>query len=313
MDEEVNRAEWIKELKGGKAGKTIKMIDNYQDQQFQEIMQSESVNYARMPNIEKMKKFNLSNTFIREQTSLIFQKYADEKAESEVEEPARIRILEPRTLTHFNNLSQKDIDTVFHLNLGIVHKIANNYFRTNKKKFDYDDLFNNGCIGLLHAINTYDITHPSRASFITFAYNIVRSKVSHYIRMNAGLIHIPHTAKEDVRYTFCDYEKLEPTFMDKCDLNEAIETEGDKSHLLKFLENHLSKQELELIDLRFGLTAPPEEENDGLLTYKKLSERYGLSMATMRVRVENIIWKIRSIMKFKGYQTDLQFLTEDSS
>ena len=94
----------------------------------------------------------------------------------------------------------------------------------------------------------------------------------------------------------------------------------DKKYLISFLEQHLTKAELELIGLRFGLGAKEQEDNNseehnenssqGLMTYKHIAERYGLSIGTMRVRVENIIWKIRNIMKYKGFFNDNQFLLQ---
>ena len=137
--------------------------------------------------------------------------------------PEKPRIHEARTVTHFNNLSQKEIDLVFHMNLGIVHKITNKYHSTNWRKFEYDELFNNGCMGLLHAIDTYDIRHPSKALFITYAYNIIRAKISHHILHNCGLIHIPIKEKDNVKYTFCDYEKFSPIIRDQKDESEIIE------------------------------------------------------------------------------------------
>ena len=126
------------------------------------------------------------------------------------------------------NLSEKEIDIVFHLNLGAVHRLANKYYWKNKKDFSYDELFNNGCMGLLDAINSYDITHPSNATFITYAYHHIRHKITYYMRQNDGLIHVPIKEKKKVKFTFCDYEKMSLFIRDEKENGLQLEEQFDR-------------------------------------------------------------------------------------
>ena len=75
--------------------------------------------------------------------------------------------------------------------------------------------FNNGCIGLLQAIDTYDINHPSKALFVTYAYHYIRARITYYMRQNDGLIHVPRNAKQNVKYKFYDYDELSKFIQDE--------------------------------------------------------------------------------------------------
>jgi RNA polymerase sigma factor (sigma-70 family) len=47
-----------------------------------------------------------------------------------------------------------------------------------------DDAFQNGCIGLMHAIRTFDPDHLSQASFVTHAWNRVFAAMQHTLKKN---------------------------------------------------------------------------------------------------------------------------------
>lgn len=119
-----------------------------------------------------------------------------------------------------NNISKEDIDRIFHLNEGAVHNVAWKYYKYMYKKFDYDDLFNVGCVGLLRAIDTYDVNHESKAGFITYAYHWIRQQITRQIYQNESAIRIPEHARGTVSYKYCDYEKLAPMFKDNSSLIE---------------------------------------------------------------------------------------------
>lgn len=61
---------------------------------------------------------------------------------------------------------------------GLVHKVVNKYFkRTNL--YEYDDLFQVGCVGLCKAVNIFD---ESRGKFSTIATHCITNELRHHFR-----------------------------------------------------------------------------------------------------------------------------------
>lgn len=69
--------------------------------------------------------------------------------------------------------------------LGQVNKLAKKWFRIVKSNpwkytspcFEYQDLVQVGMQGLMKAMNKYDVNHPRKATFNTFAYWYIRVEI----------------------------------------------------------------------------------------------------------------------------------------
>ena len=73
-------------------------------------------------------------------------------------------------------------------NLGLVHKICHR-FPIKNASCTYDDLFQEGVAGLIHAIGKYDIKRGYRLS--TYAYRWIQAYVSRYYQNHGKTIRIP--------------------------------------------------------------------------------------------------------------------------
>lgn len=72
----------------------------------------------------------------------------------------------------------KMIEIEQHLNL--VHSIASKRYIQFKHKYDYDDLFQLGCIGLMNSINDFDENKGFK--FSTYAYHCIDGAILRMIR-----------------------------------------------------------------------------------------------------------------------------------
>ncbi|MBY6836270.1 sigma-70 family RNA polymerase sigma factor [Clostridium botulinum] len=61
-------------------------------------------------------------------------------------------------------------------NAGIVRKIANKFYGINKT-IEFDDMIQVGFIGLINAANKYNFDMENKASFITFAFTIIKQEI----------------------------------------------------------------------------------------------------------------------------------------
>jgi len=80
-------------------------------------------------------------------------------------------------------LTPAEIDALVEQNFDIVRNAIKYVIIVNKNivGLEYDDLFQEGCIGLLHAARTFD---SSRSKFTTYAPKVVRNKLISYCRRN---------------------------------------------------------------------------------------------------------------------------------
>lgn len=80
-----------------------------------------------------------------------------------------------------------------------MHNIAYKYYRNLRKRFEYDELYNEGCMGLLKAIEKYDVTHHSGAAFVTYAVPWIHHYIRKHYKRNYGLIRVPEYRFDKVK------------------------------------------------------------------------------------------------------------------
>ena len=78
-------------------------------------------------------------------------------------------------------------------------KLARKYYKiviTNQwmytsPAFEYQDLVQCGMMGLLKAMNRYDVNHPRQATFNTYAYWYIRVEIQRHIQNNGSFVRVP--------------------------------------------------------------------------------------------------------------------------
>lgn len=88
-------------------------------------------------------------------------------------------------LNHKRRLS----DRITRLNIGLVQKVANQVVKGFNHGVDVDDLIQEGCKGLLKAIDKFDVA--SGNAFSSFAVPKIRGEMQHFVRDKSDLIRIP--------------------------------------------------------------------------------------------------------------------------
>ena len=75
-------------------------------------------------------------------------------------------------------------------NIGLVHSIA---ARFKGRGVDYEDLFQNGCVGLIKAVDNFD--ESKGFAFSTYAVPVIMGEIKRYIR-DDGMIKVSRSLKE---------------------------------------------------------------------------------------------------------------------
>lgn len=206
-------------------------------------------------------------------------------------------------------------------NIGLVHSIAN---RFRGRGVEYDDLFQNGCVGLIKAVDNFD---KSRGfAFSTYAVPVIMGEIKRTFR-DGGAIKVSRALKEKaikaqaLREKFINCELREPTvsefshlldcspeetaeilnvIMPMISLNssgedgeDTIDIPVDESEQLfdrisvHQLMRHLNETERKIIDMRFYKGC----------TQSKTAESLGISQVQVSRREKNLLIKLRKLME----------------
>lgn len=164
------------------------------------------------------------------------------------------------------------------------------------KKFsnagEADDLISVGCIGLIKAINTFEIDKGSQLS--TYAARCIENEILMLIRINKK-----HKNVVSINQPIgVDKDGNELTIKDCIiddgqDVVESVENKLATTKIIDFMKNNLNKREFEIMCYRFGLN------NYSLLTQREIAVKLGIS----RSYISRLETKAISIIKenFEGF------------
>jgi RNA polymerase primary sigma factor len=166
--------------------------------------------------------------------------------------------------------SQKAMDHMVSSNLGLVSNIAKKFYYKNDQ-YSFDDLFQEGVIGLMKAIQKFDSGEGCR--FSTYSYYWIYCYVSKYHTDHYGKIRIPSHIKDKIR----KYEKDGDKRLDEVkssvpvvvSLNKII---GESSTLEELVADEGERDFMEELDMIRGEMRKVLTEKE----YDVLCHRYGI-------------------------------------
>src|SRR5699024_11141455 len=142
-----------------------------------------------------------------------------------------------RLFAHFHRSEQEANELIITKHEYIVHKKANTYFLVGS---DYDDVVQEGFIGLYKAICDYD--ENKRASFRTFAELCVTRQIISSIKSATRLKHTPLNSYVSI-YKPANTEDSERTIIDTI-VNQATVDPSEwveQREYLDYIQNELMK------------------------------------------------------------------------
>jgi len=224
-------------------------------------------------------------------------------------------------------LSKRALDKLVLSNTGLVHKLTNK-FPIKNAVCSYDDLFNEGIAGLIHAIGKFDVTKGYRLS--TYSYRWIQAYLQRYYQNHARSVRVPvHVADSQLTLNK-QVEKLTTELGRTPTMNEIIEinpeamsiinkmqgnvslntTIGDDSELedvigedntdkfdtcvdcdiiLNKLREAVSSRDYQILMMRFGLDGEQE------CTLDEIGQRYEVSRARIHQVLKQTLSKARAL------------------
>ena len=205
-------------------------------------------------------------------------------------------------------------------NLGLVHSIAN---RFRGRGVDYEDLFQNGCVGLIKAVDNFD--ESKGFAFSTYAVPVIMGEIKRIFR-DGGAIKVSRALKDKaiksqaIREKFMARELREPTVSELSNLldttpeetaeilnvispmlslnsggddgDECIDVPVDESEQLfdrlsvSQLMSHLNDTERQIIDMRYYKG----------LTQATVAKELGVSQVQISRKEKSILKKLRELI-----------------
>ncbi len=140
-------------------------------------------------------------------------------------------------------------NTLVEYNLRLVAHIVKKY---NNFDRDTDDLISIGTIGLIKAINTYDIQKGNR--LVTYASRCIENELLMMLRQERkcskefSLYEPIGTDKEGNEINLLDIVESNVS-----DITEQLSLEDDIRHLYFSIKDNLTEREIKILTLRYGL------------------------------------------------------------
>lgn len=175
-------------------------------------------------------------------------------------------------------------------NLRLVAHIVKKYYTANKNQ---DDLISIGTIGLIKAIDSFDITKG--AKFATYAGKCLQNEILMYFRSQkktSNEISINETIdvdKDGNPLTYIDIISCEDTIADDID----VKTRSAKA--MKIINEELNDREKEIIVMRYGLG------DTKAITQREIAERMGISRSYVSRIEKSALEKINVLLSRPGF------------
>lgn len=220
------------------------------------------------------------------------------------------------------------VDKLIRHNTGLVHKIVNKFPMKNAT-CTYDDLYQEGVLGLVHGIRKFDTTRGYRLS--TYVFNWISAYVRKYYMNHYRTVRLPvHVTLKntEVNRTIEHLTKdlgRPPTLEEVCDIHENADSvmcnslytlslnalQGEDNELQDAVgEDHTSEHDNELdvyfmleklrqtvsardymiLTQRYGL------DGEGERTLQELSDSFDITRARCHQIEQNLLKKLRAVV-----------------
>jgi RNA polymerase sporulation-specific sigma factor len=153
------------------------------------------------------------------------------------------------------------LDYLIEMNLPLVSSISKKFLN---RGYEYDDIFQIGCIGLVKAVNNFDDSF--NVKFSTYAVPMIIGEIKRFLR-DDGIIKVSRSVKSTARKLHYDKDTLTKKLGREPTIEELSQFSGiDKEEIIIALESSSSMQYL--------YDTIHQDDGAPVLLIDKLSEAY---------------------------------------
>lgn len=191
-------------------------------------------------------------------------------------------------------------------NMGLVHMVARRRSRRDIAAFGYDDLVQEGCAGLLRAIDLYQ---PNQVRFSTYAVYWVKHCIGRALENKLRLIRVPSyqlwkvkallkkseedlTPKErETVWRFSRLERVEPIIRERS--VEAVEPDVLARATIPEAIQQLDERSATIVSLHFGFTSVPH-------SLQEIGDMFGISRQRASQLLKIALSRLQRILEQRG-------------
>lgn len=207
----------------------------------------------------------------------------------------------------YQNGDKKALEELIQANTGIINKISNKYNGINRE-LEFDDLYQNGVLGLITAAKKYDLKKEKKAKFITYAvfyidryiHRSVNGASSKDIGNNnlynsCTSLNTPVGEEKDTGELGDFIEEIDYGFEN---IEEKIFFKNLRKELEEVMKTHNTLEQREVLKLKYGWSTIPMKLDDiaDIFSITKAKVRNIENMALRKLR--NSSWAMNNIKEF---------------
>ena len=189
-----------------------------------------------------------------------------------------------------NNRSNELRSKIINENMPLVYYII----KKNNYKFDtFEDMSSIGCIGLIRAVDTYNVS--LNTPFSIYASRCINNSILSYYRV--------YKSRKDVNIVLKNAEDENDNRYAKIDKNTDVEEEVlsrlENEYLLKMMNKCLKEKNLEILKRYYGLCG--YEQN----SYEEIGKTYGFTRQAIQQSIKRSLEKIKRNIMLLDEDNDL--------
>ena len=183
--------------------------------------------------------------------------------------------------------NKQALEQLIENNQKFIYKVANKFYTDGISAIDKDDLIQEGNIGFIKACDKYDVNNEQKASFTTYAFHWIYSKIHRFITTkdtnNEISLNIP--VGEEQGSEKIDLIESDKNYIE--DIEEKIYLQELREELEMVMNNNNTLHEREVLKLYYGWDIEP-------IATGEIADLFDTSSDKIRQIKSKAIRKIRS-------------------
>ncbi|URZ00168.1 RNA polymerase sigma-F factor [Clostridium felsineum] len=194
--------------------------------------------------------------------------------------------------------NKEALNKIIENNLPLVSAISRKFLN---RGYEYDDIFQIGCMGLVKAVNNFNSEY--KVKFSTYAVPMIMGEIKRFLR-DDGIIKVSRSVKSTARQLHYDREKLVKKLNREPTIEELSEFSGiDKEEIIMATESTTSMQYL--------YDVVHQDDGSPVLLIDKLSEPYSedsevIDKIVLKQIIKNLDKKSKQIIMLRYFKDKTQ-------
>lgn len=207
----------------------------------------------------------------------------------------------------YQNGDKKALEELIQANTGIINKIANKYKGINRE-LEFDDLYQNGVLGLITAAKKYDFNNEKKAKFITYAVFYIERYIHRSVNgasskdignnnlyNSCTSLNTPVGEEKDTGELGDFIEEIDYGFEN---IEEKIFFKNLRKELEEVMKTHNTLEQREVLKLKYGWSTIPMKLDDIAEIFCITKDKVKNIESSALRKLRNSMWVKKNMQEF---------------